>query len=129
MPDGTKRSSIPIDQPFRQTSIPGLYELAVADQKERYAVNLHPEESRTTPMSLDQLESLGLKLRPEEHSRDRQWRQDQHRQLQLAELEQSQKLWQTILIVAFGLLLLETFLSGVMSMNRHANSQSQRVAS
>ena len=94
LPDGTELTSLPLDQPFVQAETPGLYTLRVPGRTEQIAVNLAADESRTTPLSLEQLESYGLKLKGRERPNEQQRQRDRQRQLQLAELEQSQKLWQ-----------------------------------
>ena len=97
---------------MESASTSGLYTLSVLGQTEQIAVNLSADESRTAPLSLDQLESFGLKLKARERPNEQQRQRDRQRQLQLAELEQSQKLWQIVLIAVIILLLVETFLSG-----------------
>jgi hypothetical protein len=112
LPDGTELSSLPLDRPFSQTDMPGIYTLSVSDHKEQIAVNLAADESRTTPMTPEQLESFGLKTQNLERPNIQRRLQARQRQLQLAEIEQSQKLWQTILLMTIMILLVETFLSG-----------------
>lgn len=113
LPDGTELSSLPLSTPFIQTDSPGIYTLEVPGRTEQFAVNLSANESRTTPIPAEQLESYGLKLTSQKRPQERKLNKDQQRQLQLAEIEQSQKLWQTILLAVVGLLLVETFLGGV----------------
>ena len=112
LPDGTELSSLPTDTPFQGTATPGLYQLSVPGRTEQIAVNLAADESRTNPMTLEQLESFGLKMKGRERPDDPQRQRQRQRQLQLVELEQSQKLWQQILVVLIAVLLLETFLTG-----------------
>ena len=112
LPDGAELSSLPTDAPFHATSTPGLYQLSVPGRTEQIAVNLAAEESRTNPLTLEQLESFGLKMKGRERSDDPQRQRQRQRQLQLVELEQSQKLWQLILVAVIAVLLLETFLTG-----------------
>jgi hypothetical protein len=112
LPDGTELVALPLDQPFEQTGRPGLYALTVPGRTEQIAVNLAADESRTAPLTMEQLESYGLKLKSRERPDAQQRLRDRDRQLRLAELEQSQKLWQLILIAVIVLLLIETFLAG-----------------
>jgi hypothetical protein len=112
LPDGTELSSLPTDVPFPATATPGLYQLMVPGRSEQIAVNLAADESRTNPLTLEQLESFGLQMKGRERPEDPQRQRQRQRQLQLVELEQSQKLWQQILVVVIALLLLETFLTG-----------------
>ena len=81
-------------------------------QKAIQAVNVAADESRTVPLTMEQLESFGLKLKGRDRPNDEQRQRDRQRQLQLADLEQSQKLWQQILFVAIAIVLLETLVSG-----------------
>ena len=112
LPDGTELTSLPLGEPFVQTEIPGLYTLSVPGRTEQVAVNLVPDESRTAPMTVEQLESYGLKLKSRERPSDQHRLRERQRQLQLAEMEQSQKLWQRILIAVIVVLLVESLLTG-----------------
>ncbi len=112
LPDGSEVTGLPLDRPFDTTGIPGLYTLSVPGRSEQIAVNLAADESRTTPLTMEQLESYGLKLQGRDRPNDEQRQRDRQRQLQLAELEQSQKLWQQILFAVIAVVLLETFVSG-----------------
>ncbi len=112
LPDGTSIASLPLDQPFQQADRPGLYTLKVPGRTEQVAVNLAAEESRTTPLTLEQLESHGLKLKSQERPNEQRRERERQRQLQLAEMEQSQKLWQWILLAVIVVLLTETLVSG-----------------
>ena len=122
LPDGTELTDVPLDHPFGQTDRPGLYRLSVPGKKEDIAVNLTPDESRTTPLTPEQLESFGLRLKGRERVGEQQQQRDRERQLQLAELEQSQKLWQLVLLAAMAVLICETFLA-----SRFENSQTARI--
>ena len=112
LPDGRAVVDLMLDAAFAETTQPGLYRLEVEGRSETVAINLAADESRTSPLPIEQLESLGVRLgtaeRPEETRRD----QDRQRQLKLEELEQHQKLWRWGLLVVIGLLLAETWLSG-----------------
>ena len=113
LPDGHELTDQPIDRPFSQTNEPGLYSLTIAGQSERVAINLAADESRTTPYTFEQLESLGLPLKIRERPTELRYQRERERQLQLVELEESQKIWRFALIAALIVLLLETLLSGV----------------
>jgi hypothetical protein len=118
LPDGSELSALPLDQPFSQTEKPGLYTLSVPGRTEQVAVNLAADESRTAPLTLEQLESYGLKLKARERPNEQLRQRERQRQLQLAELEQSQKLWQRILVAVIVVLLVETFLTGLFASKR-----------
>ena len=63
--------------------------------------------------------------RPDDPQRQRQ----RQRQLQLVELEQSQKLWQLILVAVIAVLLLETFLTGWFGSKQNTDLLQSQVAS
>lgn len=117
LPNGTQLTALPLDRPFTQTDQPGLYTLSVPGQTEQIAINLAPDESRTAPMSLEQLESYGLRLKSRERPEELRQHRERQRQMQLAELEESQKLWQRILLAVFLILLCETFLTRLFTSN------------
>ena len=95
---------------FSGTLLPGIYTVARAQRQERFAVNIDPAESRTAPMSADELARLGVPLKrpgpPTWVAAAKQVR------LQNAELESRQKLWRWMLAGALLVLLLETWLAG-----------------
>ena len=62
LPDGAELQSLPLNEPFRKTDVPGLYALTVPGRTEQIAVNLAADESRTSLMTVEQLESHGLRL-------------------------------------------------------------------
>jgi hypothetical protein len=99
------------DAPFADTDTPGIYKASWAGQERIFAVNLPLEESRTAPISQDDLGRLGVPLG---------WDSEQaatvarvHRQrLQDAELENRQKLWRWLIVAALGVTFGEIVLSG-----------------
>ena len=101
-----------LDAAFAETTQPGLYSLEVEGRSETVAINLAADESRTSPLPIEQLESLGVRLGTAERPEETRRAQDRQRQLKLEELEQHQKLWRWGLLVVIGLLLAETWLSG-----------------
>jgi hypothetical protein len=110
-PDGGQVELAAGETTFSQTDQPGLYTVASATAPFRFAVNLAPEESRTAPLSLEELERLGVPLKmqaaltAQDLARQRQL-------LQAAELENRQKLWRWLLVAALLVLLMETWLAG-----------------
>jgi hypothetical protein len=94
--------------------------LSVPGRIEQIAVNLAAEESRTVPLTQEQLESFGLKMKGSERPNEQQVQRQRQRQLQLVEMEHSQKLWQQILLAVIGVLLLETLLTGLFGAKRPA---------
>jgi hypothetical protein len=111
-PVGISLTDLPTDLPFAATRAPGLYTLEVNGVSETVAVNLAAEESRTAPLPIEHLESLGVRLGTAETAEDIRRAKDRERQLQVEELEQTQKLWRWGVLAAIVLLLAETWLAG-----------------
>ena len=112
LPDGRTVTDLALDSAFAETEQPGLYNLEVEGRSETVAVNLAADESRTSPLPVEQLESLGVRFGAAERPEDVLRAKDRERQLQLVELEQTQKLWRWGLLAVIGLLLIETWLAG-----------------
>ena len=77
----------------------------------RFAVNVAAEESRTAPLSFEELERLGLPLKRQPLASAQQLEQQRQR-LHAAELESRQKLWRWLIVMALVVLLTETWLAG-----------------
>ncbi|MBL9199674.1 MAG: hypothetical protein JNL39_04165, partial [Opitutaceae bacterium] len=95
---------------FGATLQPGIYELTGGAQARRFAVNLDPGESRTAPLSVDELEQLGVpvaKVRTEAVVPA-----DKKALLQGIEAEQRQKLWRWFIVATLAVLLVESVLAG-----------------
>ena len=122
-PDGSQ-----IELPNGATSFdsadrPGIYRLNYNGTETPIAVNLPPDESRTAPLSVEELEQLGARLatkgpQPAEIAQQR-------RQLQIVELENRQKLWRWLIVGVLGLLVAETALAGHLA---HRAAREQVVA-
>jgi hypothetical protein len=94
---------------FFNTLIPGIYRVSTQPPR-RFAVNLDPSESRTAPMSPDELEKRGVPLSSPVAKKNGELQKPER--LQNAELENRQKLWRDLLIGAITVLLIETWLAG-----------------
>jgi hypothetical protein len=105
-PDGAEIELDPAAASFDETDQPGIYELVVDGVERRFAVNLSPEESRTAPLTSEELESRGARLGVSTESTQRQ------RHMRDLELESAQKLWRWFLVGALGLLIIETWVAG-----------------
>jgi len=112
-PDGTKQS-LAAGAPFNETDLPGIYVATFGGKAKHFAVNLSLDESRTAPLSPDELARLGVPLQttaevPVAIAQERQ------RNLQQAELENRQKLWRWliagVLAVTFGEIILGGWLA------------------
>ena len=94
---------------FDATTAPGIYRTTVTGEEVPVAVNLSPEESRTAPLTVEDLERWGAKVGTPATPAEIVTRQQQ---LQRAELENRQKLWQWLIVGVLVLLAAETFVAG-----------------
>ena len=110
---------------------PGIYSIA-DDEKElsnpdvgRVSVNLHPSESRTTPLDLENLIAAGLPIEKKSTEIDEEEVDAaiSGRQLMNRELEARQQIWRWLLLAALGVLLLETIIAGIQQRPRVATTQ------
>ena len=108
-PDGSRVDLAAGETSFSGTLAPGIYTLASAQPPRRFAVNLDAAESRTAPLSVDELERLGVPLARQETAVARAVQRKVR--LQDAELEGRQRLWRLCLLATIGALLFETWLA------------------
>ena len=110
-PDG-KESVLSAGQRFAGTDQPGVYAGTVGSGTDtiRFAVNLEPTESRTVPLPVEDLERLGVPLKPPEVNLKKE--AEKKERLHASELEQRQKLWRWLLVGALLFLILETAVAG-----------------
>lgn len=109
-PDGAQ-APLTKGEKFSETDMPGVYTIVSGTAKQRFAVNLEGTESKTAPLSIDELERLGLPVKnvtPQTAKLSEQKRQ----RLQAAELENKQKLWRWLIVAAILVLIIETWLAG-----------------
>jgi hypothetical protein len=109
IPDGSDVTIGANETNFSNTLRPGIYRIS-AHPPRRFAVNLDAAESRTAPMSPDELEKRGVPVSTPVASKGEEARHPER--LQNAELENRQKLWRDLLIAAIALLLIESWLAG-----------------
>lgn len=98
-----------------ETIQPGLYQVQ-AEQADapaqKFAVNLEIDESKTAPLAIEKLESLGVKfLKLGEETKANSPPSEIRRQALLQELEQKQQIWRWLIIVALVMLGIETLLA------------------
>jgi len=112
-PEG-KKETLAAGTPFTETDLPGIYVATFGGKERRFAVNLSLDESRTAPLSPDELARLGVPMQtatemPIARTQERQ------RHLQQAELENRQKLWRWLIVgvlaVTFGEIILGGWLA------------------
>jgi hypothetical protein len=109
-PDG-KLTTLPSGAAFEETDAPGIYTASWSGQERRFAVNIPLEESRTAPISQDNLAQLGVPLGLDTEQAATITRvHEQH--LQDAELENRQKLWRWLIVAALAVIFAEIVLSG-----------------
>jgi hypothetical protein len=107
-PDGTQRQLPAEERTFPDTDSPGTYRFQWPDKSHAFAVNLSATESDTVPVAADQLEQLGVRIGAVPGYNEQL---DRERQLRDIELESRQKLWQWLMVVAMGVIGIETFVA------------------
>jgi hypothetical protein len=112
-PDGAEVRLAAGESRFSQTDLPGIYTVASVQPPVSFVVNLDPAESRTAPLPVDQLEQLGVPLKPQQL--DAATQVELKRRLHDTELEDQQKLWRWLTFAAVVVLLVETWLAGWMT--------------
>jgi hypothetical protein len=120
-PDGTTVNMGKDQQVFAQTDLPGIYSISdptgsanpqsAIRNPQSFAVNLPAAESRTDPMLPEDLEKLGVTLKPTTAVVSDATRLAA-RHNSFSEMESRQKLWRWVLVAMFTLLLIETWLGG-----------------
>jgi hypothetical protein len=120
-PGGAELSATP-ESSFTATDEPGIYTIAPLGL--RFAVNLPPEESRTSPLPRDRFDALGVPLKRSEEVSSAVAAQQQAL-AQAVDLENQQKLWRWLIVACLGVLLLETFLAGKLSRATGISSAAQ----
>ena len=109
-PDG-KIVSLSAGKPFTETDRPGVYTVTAGAKLQRFAVNLPLDESRTSPLSPDDLARLGVPLRSTAGFSAAKSPGAQRRLLQ-GELENRQKLWRWLIVGLLAVALGEIALGG-----------------
>jgi hypothetical protein len=124
-PAGTSSPLEPGATTFAQTLQPGIYELTGGIKSQRFAVNLDPNESRTTPLASDELEQLGVPVaRPKA---DGLTPVENKTVLQGVEAENRQKLWRWFIAATLAVLLAESAVAGWTA--RRSALRTEEVAS
>jgi hypothetical protein len=123
-PDNSLIDLDPGRQNFDQTELPGIYTIESAHStspsgassgqaagKQFFAVNISPQECRTAPLSLDELEQFGIPFQGASNvlgEKILKARQESS----LVEMEHQQRLWRWLLIALLVVLIVETWLAG-----------------
>ena len=109
-PDG-KKATLAAGVSFSETDLPGIYTATFGDKRRQFAVNLPLDESRTAPMSPDELLRLGVPLQPSSQLPAVKAQQMQIH-LQRAALENHQKVWRWLIVGVLAVMFGEIILSG-----------------
>ena len=110
-PDGATISLAAGATNFTQTFQPGIYSLTSATPPKLFAVNLDPMETRTIPLSLDELEHRGVPVAAPA-AKDAAHESAKKAVLESTEAESRQKLWRWLIAAALAVLLGESALAG-----------------
>jgi len=106
-----KTQALPADKAFADTDSPGIYTATLAGKDWKFAVNLPLDESRTAPLSPDELARLGVPLQTStEYAVAPPAERVRH--LQQSELENRQKLWRWLIVGVLAVTLGEIILAG-----------------
>ena len=110
-PDNTLIDLEAGQQDFAQTELPGIYTLESPGDNQLFAVNLAPQEFRTAPLPLDEIEQFGISFQGSSNVPVQKTLQaKQHSGL--VDMENRQKLWRLMLIALLVVLIVETWLAG-----------------
>jgi len=112
-PDG-KVAALPAGTPFTDSDLPGIYTVTTSAGLRRFAVNLPLDESRTAPMSEDDLARLGVPLQTTAAFPAALQPGIRVRLLE-AELENRQKLWRWLIVGLLAVALAEIILGGSLA--------------
>ena len=109
-PDGDQLKIGELSKPkvLVEATVPGIYQVSSNAQNKRLAFNLPASESRTSRLSTELLEQENVKLGTMSTATQQI---EKERQRKDKELENRQKLWRWMLILALCTLFAETFLS------------------
>ena len=113
-PDGTVVANE--GQTFSDIDLPGVY--TAGDL--RFAVNLAATEAKTGVMPIEKLEQHGVKLEQAKSEAEAQQDQEAKRHAQFVELENRQKIWRWLIVIAFVTLIAETLVAAKASQGRPA---------
>jgi hypothetical protein len=124
LPDGTTRMLAAGAKSFDATTAPGVYEFIESNGRQPFVVNIDPSEARTAPLSVDELEHLGIPVKSA--SSLAPVTANAPERLRALDVENRQKLWRWCIAAAIAVLLVESVLAG--RINRKQVRQVQEVA-
>lgn len=109
-PDGSKEE-VAGGAKFKNASVPGTYTVSGVEPPYVFAVNLAADESKTGPLTVEEIQKLGVPVR-ERNLAAEKLTEKQQLHLQGVELENRQKLWRWLIVAAIMILIVETWLAG-----------------
>ena len=125
-PDGSRIELAAGATTFDGAAAPGIYRLQSGSGRENpIAVNLAADESRTSPVTVEELEQLGARLAKRAAPSGEIAAQRRH--LQVVELENRQKLWRWLIVGVLAVLVAETALAGRLAHRTAREQQPQQV--
>lgn len=95
---------------FANAAQPGIYEIVGGTRLQRFALNLDANESRTAPLTADELETLGVPVA--QPKTPVVVTPEQRTVLASVEAEGRQKLWRWFVVATLAILLIESALAG-----------------
>ncbi|HMJ90199.1 MAG TPA: BatA domain-containing protein [Candidatus Acidoferrum sp.] len=113
-PDGSTADLATGTTKFSATDQIGVYSVLSAQPPFQFAVNLAPEETKTSPLAIEELQKLGVPLNaalastPEREAR-------RAANLQGTEIESRQKLWRWLIAATLMVLMVETIVAARLS--------------
>ncbi len=87
-------------------------------------MNLDPSESKTSPLDVETLEQFGCRL---VNRSQKEFENEEGRQMQSTELENRQQFWRWLILAAILILILETWLAGRLSRPSAARAEALAI--
>ncbi|MGO9471403.1 MAG: BatA domain-containing protein [Isosphaeraceae bacterium] len=109
---------------FSETDEPGVYTIDSTAGARSFAVNLDPSESKTSPLDVETLEQFGCRL---VNRSQKEFENEEGRQMQSTELENRQQFWRWLILAAILILILETWLAGRLSRPSAARAEALAI--
>jgi len=123
-PDDSVKSHHRDQQSFAEADQPGIYTIESPADKRLFAVNLPVAECRTTAMSVEDLDRLGVSL-GQSSSVAAELVKQASRRSSFVDLESEQKLWRWALVGLLAVALIETWLAGWLSRSSPVTGRQQ----
>lgn len=126
-PDGGAHSPVAGATQSFATLFPGIYRVIADGAESRFMVNLDPAESRTEPLTMDDLEQLGVPAQSAAESRSTSGEEKRQASLLAVENEGRQKLWRWFIVATLAVLLSETILAARAGRRMRAQADAQEA--